>query len=182
MHQHWSGAVALAFLFTLAASATGCADSDASEGSQSQDDAIIAGTEEDPEGKGHVFLQLDGDPNGDCSGTLMANQWVLTARHCVQKDQPGGGTKIVEASALKLTMGGQSTRGADLHINDKYDVSLIRLAEPFTMNASRYFYHRPMTTLTNKSLVGKVLDCHGYGMNTLGGDGRGTLRSANLKV
>jgi len=132
------------------------------------DDSIIGGTAISAEGTGYVNLS-------GCSGTMITNQWVITAKHCFAADKV--------PSEINATMGTQSTTGASIvrYPDADVDVSLVKLAEPFTMNGSRYGYRRAFYAGSTASLVGKWLVCTGYGQNTFTGGG-GTLRTANLKV
>lgn len=41
----------------------------------------------------------EGDPNGNCTGTAIAPQWVVTARHCVE------GTPSVSGSTVRIGQG-----------------------------------------------------------------------------
>lgn len=78
----------------LAVSATGCALDTGSPGSTSSTRApIIDGVASGPDDNSAVWvgvLTAEGYPQGMCSGVLVADNVVLTARHCVSRTSDGG--------------------------------------------------------------------------------------------
>ncbi len=104
--------LALALLLLPACSSP--AESDTSE-----PDAIIRGTVARPSRNGVVYIQIDG---GICTGSLIAPNLVMTARHCVSQvtdDQaecsPSGTAKVGGGVGADLPMSTiyVATRGAD---------------------------------------------------------------------
>jgi uncharacterized delta-60 repeat protein len=85
-------------------------------------------------------------------------------------------------SGLSATMGTQTAAAATVYRHDALDVALVQLATPMRMNGSTAGYrYAGDYTAAPSTLVGKTLDCYGYGRSTYDGGG-GTLRSADLKV
>lgn len=128
---------------------------------------IINGTPIPAEGTGYVFIS-------GASGTLVRNNWVLTAAHVVSwaVNNPG---------AISIQMGSQSTTGSAVHLHPSMDVALVQMAAPFTMNGSTTSHEKQLYTYDAPRLVGKTLACDGYGNNTYT-TGTGTLRHADLPV
>jgi hypothetical protein len=137
-----------------------CAMDDGDELSVDRDE-IINGTVISAENSGFAIV------NGGCSGTLITNTWVLTAKHC--------GTAV----GSSVVMGSQ-TRTVDRVVNHpSVDASIARLSAPMTMNGSTT-NHR--WRLRGDALgAGTSVRCFGYGRNTYTG-GFGTLRTANMTV
>jgi hypothetical protein len=171
----------LVFLLVVAVSVCGYAqlpDSKTPGGPASPQ--VISGDVITADGSGMVFVST---PQYLCSGTLLTNEWVITAQHCaVDIANPGNNT---------LTMGKQSTTGVFAVNHPSLDFTLIKLQTPMTMGTSNKGFRQPLYQSTGVSLEGQTLTCRGYGCNAYtkgdpdiehctGVDG--TLRQALLSV
>lgn len=140
-----------------------------------------AGTDE---AQGYVLVSHSG---GICSGTLLRNDMVLTARHCVTTDGTIAGPVDSNPANFFLTMGTQSRDASRIFANvTTVDSAIIETSVFFAMNGKRYDYNRGIYAGTNASLLNATLPCFGYGRNTCsldaGSAGSGVLRTANLQV
>jgi hypothetical protein len=124
---------------------------------------IIGGTVVSPEGSGWVLVLA----GGLCSGTLLHNDWVITAKHC--------GVAI----GSTFTMGSQTRTATRVVDHPTTDVSLARLSAPMAMGGSTNRWRRPLRRTVLP--VGTTVQCYGYGRDTFGG-GSGTLRTAALAI
>ena len=88
---------------------TGCSAAEQSEPSPGAVDQPIIGGTQPPagtaEGQGWVMVNRAG---GTCSGTLMRNDMVLTARHCTTTDANNFGPVDNNMANYTVTMGPQS--------------------------------------------------------------------------
>ena len=67
----------------------------------------------------------DGDEDGNCTGTAVADYWVVTARHCLENSEtPGGSVRIGPGDEQKRV------KVADWYKAPAGDIGLIRTAEP----------------------------------------------------
>lgn len=148
--------VALGTSLLIAACA---ADGGVEESIGTQD--IINGTEVNPEGTGHVRLPT-------CSGHLLNNEWLLTAKHCLPQSTAriGSQQKNVVATIPHPTL----------------DVALLRVESPFVAAAATRGFNPQFFQGTRGDLSGKWVQCTGYGANTASNQGGGTLRTARLKA
>jgi len=136
---------------------------------------IINGTEVTSEDIGLVKILT---PTSGCSGTLVTPEWVLTAQHCLPSDPAG--TTIERTTTGDL-------RDAVQVIPFSYsgfttDIGLIRVADAFPIAADQNGYTNELWPSSPGDLVGKTVECYGYGYNTTDGTGFGTLRHASLLV
>lgn len=130
--------------------------------SYSQNPVLIGGTQIDiSEAPWQVSLEADG--NHFCGGSILSNQWILTAEHCVYDLQPNeitvhaGSTNqtnnsigqriIVDQIILHPAPGNGATPGSDY----RNDLALLHLSTPFCFNESI----QPITyaTLENTDLT-----------------------------
>lgn len=67
----------------------------------------------------------DGDEDGNCTGTAVADYWVVTARHCLENSEtPGGSIRVGQGDDQKRI------KVADWYKAPAGDIGLIRTAEP----------------------------------------------------
>ena len=74
-------------------------------------------------------LFVDGQEN--CSATIIAPTWILTAQHCVS----GQGTYTFHIGSLDQTQG-ESATGVNIHTNPSADLALVELDHAVTATYS----------------------------------------------
>ncbi|MGZ8920206.1 MAG: tachylectin-related carbohydrate-binding protein [Limisphaerales bacterium] len=111
-----------------------------------------------PENRQEEFgLLILNTTDSTCSASLLRNDWVITAAHCVEVDGPDkkpipdrtrpGQNVVNSASTIRLEAkwgGGQKTKGVLLETVRPYDIALIKVATPFTVNGTTTGYNRPI--------------------------------------
>ena len=127
-------------------------------------DSMTGGATQNPEPAWAVRLDLDGIPN--CTGTLIAARWVLTAGHCLL------GTT---APRITVRMRGVSFRAAGVHVHPDYtslrvrfpDIGLVEL--PFDAIAVLGAQTLPLGTANDLEYFrGKGVTVFGYGRDESG--------------
>jgi hypothetical protein len=122
--------------------------------------------------------------HGGCSGTMVADRWMLTAGHCATgtDNTSGGGVPLLPFQLVALSGDRASMSSADqVFLHPTLDVALVHLASSIT-NAGGHVLHTPLYTGTSVSLMGKKVYCQGYGVSDAARSTYGTLRSALLDV
>lgn len=84
---------------------------------------------------------------------------------------------------LVAIMGSQERAATRVVRHPSLDVALVKLAAPMQMGLSTTGYvSNPLYNQAPSTLLGKTLDCYGYGVSSYDGSGSGVLRTADLKV
>lgn len=197
-----------ALVGALLATLSGCLAEDSvpdgTEDTASVQDRIINGTVP-ARGALQGFGVVRLDRNGDvCTGTLVTNQHVLTAHHCVRTYTKGNtppwaatvaGAGTITATVEGTTANSQSTNSSILEPSgntgtwtlDAGDYSLITLNAPLTVNGATNLLYTPIYDGTDASLGSQSVNCMGCGFTSeasgmTGAQGLGTLTSANMTI
>jgi trypsin len=113
--------------------------------------------------------QVSWDDTGyECSGTAVAAQWVLTARHCVNS---AGMTVLIGAKQL-----GDGTKAVvdDKIVDPVGDLALLHLAEPVTTTY--------VTLADQDPTVGAINEIYGWGKTDPTSGPADQLKTARVKV
>lgn len=113
--------------------------------------------------------QVSWDDTGyECSGTAVAAQWVLTARHCVNS---AGMTVLIGAKQL-----GDGTRSVvdDKIVDPVGDLALLHLAEPVSTTY--------VTLADQDPTVGAINEIYGWGKTDPTSGPADQLKTARVKV
>lgn len=123
------------------------------------------------------FVMLPG-----CSRTLLASEWVSTARHCLTAVGPNRTQSTARVPrAANATMGAQSIQADWWLAHPRLDLAPVRLSTPFRMEGFTTGYTRKAFSGDPSTRVGENLTCHDFGRNTYN-TGFGALRRAIREV
>lgn len=113
-----------------------------------------------------------------CTGTMITNDWVLTASHCFGS--------LPTPSSVTATLNGTTKTGLRYVRHPSLDYALLQLSSPMTINGSTSGHKSFMYTHSASSLIGQNFQLQGFGVSTLadcmagGGASFGTMRYAGL--
>jgi hypothetical protein len=137
--------------------------------------AILNGFVIDPNNNGIVIIQhflTATNKTATCSGTLLRNDLLLTARHCTSTDTEVNGPVDGDIANYFLVMGNQwrfINRVLPMPGSGN-DLAILVIQGGFWMNGSGTNHKYSVSSNPTSSIEGSLLPCFGYG-----GDGR-TLR------
>jgi len=175
----------LSWACLLGALLTACAgeDPDAELEVVEAEQAIINGNEgNDPKAMGAVYILHGVGPKTTCSGILLRNRVVLTARHCVTKDHSATGIVDGDMTNYSVYLADirYTVRSATANPNN-FDLAILILTQPVVLNGSSSAWRMPIYPGTNGSLKNVGVVCGGYGSSTLF-TGAGVYRVAQIPV
>lgn len=144
--------------------------------------AIMNGTEVSPEQRAIIKIDHSGLL---CTGTLLRNDVVLTARHCVSLDGTLNTPADTDGSRYTLTMGSQTAGVSEVISHATLDAAILVTNKFFVMANVNTFWSLPVYAWANDQLLDRTLNCFGYGNSWISlftQGGAGPLRHAAMKV
>lgn len=125
-----------------------------------------------------------------CGGTIIDDEWILTAAHCVEGESAS--RLSVRAGSSTWSRSGQ-TRSVSRIISHPsyngdpaygYDIALLKLSSPLSINQNAQPI--PVTTTADEqagaTATGAVATVSGWGATREGGSGSSTLRAVSVPV
>ncbi|XP_017782137.1 PREDICTED: chymotrypsin-1-like [Nicrophorus vespilloides] len=144
----------------------------------------IVGGSKAPAGAFPYQISLRGIFGGhSCGGSIINDQWILTAAHCVQGSSPSSLNVVVGSN--QLNAGGEKYKVSKVIYHENYDssaikndVAVLKLEKPLTF--SKTVQPIPLAS----SSIGANEDCvlSGWGTTTYPGNTPNDLQFINLKT
>jgi hypothetical protein len=180
--SRWARA-ALLTATCIAPMGCGATPPDSPEPTSTEESAIINGSSVASGTATTQGVVIVGHLGYNCTGTVMRNDFVLTARHCITTDHTVTGPADLNAINYGIFM--DSTVAPVSEVIDitgnRYDLAIIVATPWLKPGSSGHAYGWSRATLPgpDTAIYGTTLTCYGYGDNTYTGGG-GTLRSESI--
>lgn len=195
MSQTMKSLTSLLLLGALCARATVASAQPAEEHLGQSRSKLVSPTVVTAEQQEQLGLLSMGSNRGGCTATLLDNNWAVSAAHCLNATDmrnPGG---VMLSAAWTRTQFARPDYiyrfwGIDL-TGSTYDIALLHLSGPFTVNGSTTGYRREMSEFSLQDMDTKNIAVYGRGINVLARNtptgpmrtsGDGVMRSAVFTV
>jgi hypothetical protein len=136
-----------------------------------------------------------GSNRGGCTASLLDNNWAVSASHCLNATDMRNPSGVTLSAAWTRAQSGRPDYiyrfwGVDQY-GSTYDIALLHLSAPFTVNGSTTGYVREMSEFSLQDMDTKNVAVYGRGINVLARNtptgpmstsGDGVMRSAVFTV
>jgi len=138
--------------------------------SQKSDELVTPTLATPAERESLALLQLSSGTSIVCSASLLNNEWAVSASHCLDAADvtaPANITLTATWGAAQAVTADRIYRFWGVLGSGMYDIALLHLRAPITVNGSATGYRREITELSLEDMKGKEVHAFGAGRNIL---------------